>query len=237
MALGGRSKMKRAWPPRGLAACFSSTSEAAALHQVDDERHRLELERAGTCPAGRPSSQRLAVRLLGRRHGGLQGGERERPELLQAQPAELLGEPLGVGLDLGHLRHRRRCSSLVPRSARGPSRTRRRGRRTPAGTSSRRCWSPCSRICPLMNASWALSAPVATATAVSHDCSMRTCSGSAGPGGEVDRAVADLQVVGHVALRAVGDDLGDADLVLGGELARATRWPRRAPRRRRASRG
>ena len=33
-----------------------------------------------------------------------------------------------------------------------------------------------------MNASWALSAPVATATAVSHDCSMRTCSGSAMPG-------------------------------------------------------
>ena len=66
---------------------------------------------------------------------------------------------------------------------------------------------------PLTNASWALSSPVATATAVSHDCSMRTCSGSAAPGAEAGLAVADLEVVGDVALRAVGDDLGDADLV------------------------
>ena len=56
---------------------------------------------------------------------------------------------------------------------------------------------------PSTNASWALSAPVATATAVSHDCSMRTCSGSAMPGAERDLAAADLQVVGDVALRAV----------------------------------
>ena len=37
------------------------------------------------------------------------------------------------------------------------------------------------------------------------------------PGPNVDRAVADLQVVGDVALRPVGDELGQADLVLVGE--------------------
>ena len=33
------------------------------------------------------------------------------------------------------------------------------------------------------------------------------------PGGERDLSVADLEVIHDVALRAVGDDLGDADLV------------------------
>jgi hypothetical protein len=36
-------------------------------------------------------------------------------------------------------------------------------------------------------------------------------------GSEGDLAVADLKVVGHVALRTIGDDLGEADLVRRGQ--------------------
>ena len=53
-----------------------------------------------------------------------------------------------------------------------------------------------------MNASWALSSPVATATAVSQSCSILTSSGSAGPAPNDGLAVADRQVIRDVALRA-----------------------------------
>ena len=209
---GCRSNKKRACPARGLADFFSSTRSRPpcirwTTNVTDSNSSEEELA------ASRDDLQRMPVGLLGSRHDGLQRGERERAELLQAQPAELLGEPLGVGLDFGHLRH----GQLVPDHSYSVCALTAANTESSAPNSdcesSSRCWSPCSRMCPLTNASWALSVPVATATAVSQDSSMRNVFRIGRPGGEGDLAVADLEVVGDVALRAVGDDLGEADLV------------------------
>ena len=80
--------------------------QPTALHQVDDEVDRLEVQQQ-VLAATADVSQRLAVGVVRARHGGLQRGEVERHEPGAASPGELLGEPLGVGLHLGQLGHRR----------------------------------------------------------------------------------------------------------------------------------
>ena len=116
-------------------------------------------------------------------------------------PANVVGQPLGVGLDLGHLGHRRSAQAYSVRS------------RTSENTASRAPNTGCGVEQPLLVAEQpdvavderllGVEPPVATATAVSHVCSMRTCSGSAGAGTEAGGAAADLEVVGHVALGTV----------------------------------
>ncbi|CAB4560676.1 unannotated protein [freshwater metagenome] len=108
--------------------------QPAALHQVDHEHHRLEAQQQVLATAA-DLDERMAVRLVRSRHGGLQRGEVERHEPLQGAPAELLGEPLGVRLHLGELGHRGSSVSGT-RCGRGPWRTRRRVLGTRAATRS-----------------------------------------------------------------------------------------------------
>ena len=73
-----RRRRQRASPPRGLADCFSSGSQPAALHEVDDEGQRRRTAAAGTCPAGRPASSGRPTASSGGGCAGLERGERER---------------------------------------------------------------------------------------------------------------------------------------------------------------
>ena len=121
----------------GLGGLLLVGLEPAALHQVDDEGGRLEHEGQVLAPLADPQ-QRRAVGDVRGRGVGLQRGERDGHELRQHGPAELVGEPLGVGPDLGQLRHRPaprrggpgcRGARSAGRWRRGPSGGRRSGPR------------------------------------------------------------------------------------------------------------
>jgi hypothetical protein len=91
--------------PAGLAAprlgrLLGVLLEPAALHEVDDEGHRLEPQQQVLAPAA-DLLERLALGGLGRGRGGLEGGEGERPEARQVRPGVGLGEALGVSWTSG----------------------------------------------------------------------------------------------------------------------------------------
>ncbi len=113
----------------GLGRLLGVLLEAAALHEVDDERHRLEPQQQVLAPAPH-LLERVALRRLRRGRGGLEGGEGQRPEARQVGPGVGLREPLGVGLDLGHLGHGGPPSTSSPP---GPGPGRRAPRPGPAG--------------------------------------------------------------------------------------------------------
>ena len=99
-----RRSTKRAWPPRGLAACFTSTNSRPpcirwTMNVIGSKRARRYLPRRPT------PSERAAVRLVRRRYDRLQRGERERHELRQVPTGVVGSQPLGVGLDFGQLGH------------------------------------------------------------------------------------------------------------------------------------
>ena len=153
-------------------------------------------------------------RLVGRGCGRLQRVEGQRREPGQAGAAVVGGEALGVGLHLGQLRHR----------PSGPGRcgTRRRGRRTPAGSRAGRSGLPVSLMRPCRNASCAFTLPVATADGrvpVLHEPHVL---GLGWARAEVDAAVVHPEVVRDVALRAAGDDLGDAEAASSGGVLQVT---------------
>ena len=79
---------QRAWPPRGLADCFSSGLQPPALHEVDDEGGRAEVEQQVLAPAA-DEHERLAVGRVGPGHGGLQRGEGDRGEALERGAGEV----------------------------------------------------------------------------------------------------------------------------------------------------
>ena len=117
--------------------------QAPALHQVDDEGDRLEAQQQ-VLAAPADVDRAAGRRPLGLGHGGLQRGERQRHELLQHGAGELLGQPLGVGLDLGELGHRAQRYSVCSRTeANTPSRAPNTG-----WMSISFCWSPVRRIGP-----------------------------------------------------------------------------------------
>ena len=88
--------------------------DASTQRERDADRRRILEQELGNeqkeLAAAPDAGQGLAVR--DRRIGGerLQGRERERREPLEHRAAERLGQPLGVGLDLGQLGHVRRRS-------------------------------------------------------------------------------------------------------------------------------
>ncbi len=126
------SKLKRACPPRGFDRPLVVGDEAAALHQVHDERDRLEPQQqvlASTPDVQERSTERL--RRCG--HRRLQRGEVERRESRERASGELLGQALGVSLDLGHLRHGELAVTRTS-CARGRWRRRHRALRTPAAS-------------------------------------------------------------------------------------------------------
>ena len=125
------SNVKRACPPRGFADRFASGDETAALHEVHHERHRLESQQQVLAPPV-DLEQRFAEGRCRGGHGGLQRGEVERCEAGEDAPGELVGQALGVRLDLGHLRHG--AAFTRRRFVRARWRTRRRAHRTPAVT-------------------------------------------------------------------------------------------------------
>ena len=173
-----RSNTKRAWPPRGFADCLASTSSRPPCIRWTTNVTRLEPhEQVLAAPAD--LLQRLPVGLVGRRHRRLEGGERERHEPLQALPGEVGGQPLGVGLDLGHLGHRRAPQSYSVRS-RTSANTASRAPNTGCASSSR-CWSPNSRMLAVDERLLGVELAGGDGDGGRPRCSMRTCSGSAAP--------------------------------------------------------
>ncbi len=106
--------------------------QAAALHEVDDERDGLELQQQ-VLAAPTDRLERQSVGSIGPRHGSLQRSERHRNELVQLATRELRGQAFGVRLDLWKLGHRRLSGT---RSADEWRRTRCRARRRPAAIRS-----------------------------------------------------------------------------------------------------
>ena len=82
------SNVKRACPPRGFADRLVSGDETAALHQVHDERHRLEPQQQVLAPPA-DLEQRLAVGLGRGRDRRLQRREVERREAGEDAAREL----------------------------------------------------------------------------------------------------------------------------------------------------
>ncbi len=87
-----------------LGRLLGVLGEAPTLHQVDDERQRLEAhEQVLAAPAD--VEQGEALGLVRRRHDRLQRGERQRHEPGEAATGVAGGQPFGVRLDLGELGH------------------------------------------------------------------------------------------------------------------------------------
>src|SRR5690606_25763513 len=171
--------------PPGLAAPGAGRllrvgPQPAALHEVDDEGHRLEPEQEVLAPTP-DVRQRVPGRLLGGRGRRLERGERQRLEPLEDGATEVVGQPLGVGLDLGHLGHGR-----LPRQSKVVA------ARTSASASSTAAtarWcaislvrSPPTRSRPSTKARWADSRPLAIPAAVARSVVRRTSGSAAGPG-------------------------------------------------------
>ncbi len=112
-------------PPRDaearLAAQLLVRHQPPALHQVHDERERSTADRGRRLAGGRVGIVEAQQQVLappsdstenppdsvpGVGRDRLEGGERERLESLEHSTAERIAQPLGVGLDLGQLRHR-----------------------------------------------------------------------------------------------------------------------------------
>ncbi len=131
-AIGPLDRVERepCLPSPGFVAELVVGEQPATLHQVHHECRRFEPHEEVLAP---PSDleQRMSVRAVRRGHRRLQRREVERGERRECSPRETLGQPLGVRLDLGHLRHG--DGNLTRRSFdRAPSRMRRREPRTPA---------------------------------------------------------------------------------------------------------
>ena len=110
-------------------------SQPSALHEVDDEGERREPQQEVLAPLVDPI-ERAAHGDVGRRHGGLQGGEREGTHTGEGLTAVGGGQSFGVGPDLGQLGHARlttRCGRAAigsGRSSDGEERLRGRGARS-----------------------------------------------------------------------------------------------------------
>ena len=87
------------------------------MHQVDDEADRIETQDQ-VLAAATNAEQWQAVRLIRSGNRSLQRSEVERRELRQDPPAELSLQPLGVRLDLRHLRHTPRLTTTTARLGR-----------------------------------------------------------------------------------------------------------------------
>ena len=91
-------------------------------------------------------------------------------------------------------------------------------------------------MCPLTNASWALSSPRGDGDGGVPRLLHADVLGLGGARPEARRAGGDLEVVRDVTLGAFAHDLGDADLVVASQLAQLVVGLDDARRARRASR-
>ena len=155
--------------------------------------------------------------------GRLQRRERERLEALQHAAGEIGGQPLGMGLDLGQLGHRRR-----PLSHSYCVRSRTVGEHAVEGGEHRLRVDQHLLVAEEPDASGderLLGVELAGGDGDGGRPVLLHAHvlGVGRPGAERRLAVADLEVVRDVALGTVADDLGDADRVVVRRAPRATR--------------
>src|SRR5690606_32508144 len=152
-----------------------------ALHEVDDEGHRPEPQQQVLAPAP-DAGQRVPDGLLGRGRRRLQRGERQGLEPVEDGAAEVGGQPLGVGLDLGQLGHGAppggQSKVVAARTSASASSTAATARWCASSVDR----SPPTRSRPSTKARWADSRPLAIPAAVARSVVNRRSGAAAGPG-------------------------------------------------------
>ena len=172
----------------GLGRLLLVDEQAAALHEVHDEGQHAHVDEQ-VLAAAPDVDDVLADRLGGVGAEGLQRREGDRREPLEHGAGEGAVEPLGVGLDLGELGHRR-VPTPVPAGSTTARRRRRAAARRRPGPGAGRRRRPAAPT----------AGPSRTASAVARSWVKVTSGRRVRPRVDVDAARADDDVPGSIVV-------------------------------------